>query len=735
VQLELGLDREFVWNFVVADIATPILGADFIKQFHLLPDLTRNRFVDGKSLCSVSCSRKVVSQPSVHLVTKLNGIHARVLEILKSYPLITAPPRYQEKPLHDTMHYIHTTGKPIYQRPYRLPPKEVDEVKEEFRNSTKLGITEPSKSPWASPLVIVKKNGRKRFCGNYRRVNSQTVPDRYPIPFLSDSSNKLHNMNYFSKIDLVKAYFNIPIYPPHVEKTAIISPAGLYQYLQMPFGLKNAPSTFMRFITSILGDLPFIFIYIDDILLFSETEEEHLQYLNILFQRLNLYGLTINLEKSKFCSSSIDFLGHRILKNKIQPTDERVEYIKNLKKPKSVTALRRILGIFSFYRRFVRRAAELLAPFYDLLRGKMGKRDLTPINWTEDLEVAFQKLKSAFVNYTLLNFMKDDCELQLTCDASVNTVGGVLEQIVNGEAQPLAFYSEKLDSKKLHWSTYDKELYAIYACTMHFEYLIQGCNVTFVTDHKPLLSMFHRKAPIKLERRSRYIEYISQFSTSIKHVSGISNVVADAISRTEAAAVEEKLTLKNIAAEQQEDEEIRQMRETENSKLILRDIYFTEEACSVLCAVIQGKERIVLPKKFCYQIFEQLHGLSHPGGRPTIKLISNSYFWPRMQTEIRKWCRCCLRCQKSKISRHTVSELGQFPESDRFEHVHLDVFILPEVDGYGYLLTFIDRATRWIEAKPLKETKAEDVAKAFVEMWVSRHGTPHKLTSDRGPQF
>lgn len=143
----------------------------------------------------------------------------------------------------------------------------------------------------------------------------------------------------------------------------------------------------------------------------------------------------------------------------------------------------------------------------------------------------------------------------------------------------------------------------------------------------------------------------------------------------------------------------------------------------------------IIPKKYRYQIFRQIHSLSHPAGRPTIKLIANTYYWPRMQVEIRKWCRCCLECQRSKISLHTESPLGKFPLSDRFEHVHTDNIILPEIEGYRYIVTFIDRATRWVELKPLKETKAEDIAQAFVEMWVSRHGLPLKLTSDRGPQF
>lgn len=348
-QVDLGLEQKFVWNFIVTEIETPILGANFLKHFHLLPDLTRNRLVDGQSLFSVPCVSKIACQPSIHLVSKFEGIDKRVAELLKQYPEITAPPKYQENPPHDTMHYINTTGTPVYQGPYRLQPKVLEEVKEEYRNLMKIGITEISKSEWASPLVIIRRNGKTRYCGNYRRLNAQTIPDRYPIPNLSDSSSKLHGMRTFSCVDLVKAYFNIMVYPPHVKKTAVISPAGLFQYRRMSFGLKNSPSTFMRLITSVLGDLPFLFIYFDDILVFSENLTQHLEYLQILFERLTAYGLTINLEKSTFCCSSINFLGHKISQKGLESTEERVQFIKDMKKPKTIATLKITLGIFSFY--------------------------------------------------------------------------------------------------------------------------------------------------------------------------------------------------------------------------------------------------------------------------------------------------------------------------------------------------------------------------------------------------
>lgn len=325
--------------------------------------------------------------------------------------------------------------------------------------------------------------------------------------------------------------------------------------------------------------------------------------------------------------------------------------------------------------------------------------------------------------------------LQLKCDASVVAIGAVLEQIVNGEKQPLAFFSEKLDDKKEKWSTYDRELYAIYAATQHFEYLIQGRKLVLYTDHKPLIYMFKQKVPHKLERRSRYVEYVSQFTTDIRHVDGTSNTVADVLSRPEVNVVEQAFSIKDIAEAQKDDEEIIKIRKHGYCEHILKDIIFNNEKISILCSLFRDIERPIIPTKLRYRVFQQLYGLSHPGQTSTFLLISKSYFWPKMKADIKKWVKACSQCQRSKIFRHVKSEIGVFPKSDRSLHVHIDLIIVPYVDGYRYVLTCIDRATRWMEAIPLKDTTAKDVAEAFVTEWISRYGIPEKVTADRGPQF
>lgn len=226
----------------------------------------------------------------------------------------------------------------------------------------------------------------------------------------------------------------------------------------MPFGLRNAPSTFQRFMNAVLKDLTFTFRYIDDILVFSRDAAEHASHLNTLFTRLRKFGLSVNINKCQFFCPQVDFLGHTISESGFKPTAERVEFFKNLTLPTTITGLRSVLGIFNFYRRFNKNASAILAPLNDLLKGHTKKNDKTLINWTDNLKKHFENSRNSFIDFTLLHFPVNDARLILTSDASNTAVGAVLEQVANNEVQPLGFFSKKLDESKLKYSTYDKEL-------------------------------------------------------------------------------------------------------------------------------------------------------------------------------------------------------------------------------------------------------------------------------------
>lgn len=381
--------------------------------------------------------------------------------------------------------------------------------------------------------------------------------------------------------------------------------------------------------------------------------------------------------------------------------------------------------------------SDVLAPLNDLLKGHTRKNDKTLIIWTPELQKSFEAAKTLFSTFTLLHFPDFNSTFYLTADSSNMAVGAVLEQLnSNGEREPLGYFSTKLNEAQQRWPTYDRELYALYTAAIHFEYLIQGSDLVLVTDHKPLTHMFTQLKTCKLQRRSSQIDYLAQFTNKIVHISGVDNIISDALSRPQEIEAIEVIDLSSekIAEAQLLDAECKEIRQNGH-----RDQKFENVTCGnggiLLCSPHRGRLRPYLPVSLRLAAYRQIHNLSHPGRKATVRMVQDRYYWPGSRKDIQNWVRTCPACQKSKIGRHTTSELGKFPPSDRFQHVHIDIAVLSESQGYSYIVSMIDRTTRWIEAVPIADMKASTVAKAFVNQWVSRFGTPLYLTSDRGAQF
>ncbi|GFV22585.1 hypothetical protein TNCV_2077771 [Trichonephila clavipes] len=283
-----------------------------------------------------------------------------------------------------------------------------------------------------------------RSCGDYRRLNAQTIPDRYPIPRIEDINYILKDKKIFSKIDLVKAYYQIPIAEKDKEKTAIITPFGLYEFNTMCFGLRNAPSTFQRFITEVLYGLDFVFPYLDDVLVASSTEEEHSEHLKMVFERFQQYGLRINVSKSVMGSAQVEYLGFLITAEGSLPLPEKVQAILNYKLPETIHDLRTFLGMINFYRRYLKDAAKTQAPLHELLKGAT-KKDRRKVHWTDDTRRSFEKCKTDLAEAALLSFPRSGLPLSHCTDASDFAVGAVLQQLENEGWKPIAFYSKKLN--------------------------------------------------------------------------------------------------------------------------------------------------------------------------------------------------------------------------------------------------------------------------------------------------
>ena len=288
-------DRKYQWRFVIADVRQSILGADFLRKHGLLVDIKNQCLVRHDDL-SIIRGKPAREMPRI---SKVGAQMNRFDKLLQDRPVLTTPAFHKKRPAHGVKLHISTTGPPIHARARRLPPDKLEMAKKEFQLMERLGIIRKSRSPWSSPLHMVpKKDGGFRPCGDYRRLNTVTNEDKYPIPFLHDATNFLRGTTIYSKIDLVKSYYQIPVVDKDIPKTAVITPFGLYEWLRCPFGLKNAAQAFQRLMHQVLGDLPFVYVYMDDLLCASTSEEEHEQHLSTIFDRLEQHGLIINPESS-----------------------------------------------------------------------------------------------------------------------------------------------------------------------------------------------------------------------------------------------------------------------------------------------------------------------------------------------------------------------------------------------------------------------------------------------------
>ena len=427
-------------------------------------------------------------------------------------------------------HHINTSTEiPIRQRAYRTSPAMRVEIQKQVDDLLQRGIIEESYSPWASPIVMVKKkDDTYRFCVDYRKLNAVTVRDSHPIPRQDDSIDCLSSSAYFSVMDLSSGYWQVMLHPQDKEKTAFTTGTGLYQFTVMPFGLVNAPMTFQRLMEAVLHGLHWsrCLVYLDDCIVMGKDFNDHLQNLQEVFQRFRDAGLKLKPSKCSLFKKEVTYLGYVINTDGVRPDPHNVEKVKSWPQPRTPTDVRSFLGLASFYRRFIPSFSKIATPLTTLTH--KGQQFV----WTVECEKAFQHLKEALTNPPLLAYPNFDQEFILSTDASHDAIGAVLSQIQNGKERVISYFSQTLTTTQMKWSTYDRELWAIIASIRHYRHFLRCQHFTILTDHQPLLAL--HKFPIQDDasgRRTRWIVELGLYKFTLTHKKGQSHRNADALSR------------------------------------------------------------------------------------------------------------------------------------------------------------------------------------------------------------
>lgn len=648
---------------------------------------------------------------------------------------------------------------------YRMSPAELDELKKQLDQLLASGFIQPSKSPYGAPILFVKKKDNSmRMCIDYRALNGITIKNSYPLPRIDELFDRLQGAKVFSKIDLRSGYHQIRIHPDDVPKTAFRTRYGHFEFLVLPFGLTNAPATFMHMMHDIFRPLldRCVLVFLDDILIYSRNEAEHEQHVREVLDLLRRNQLYAKESKCEFFRERVEFLGHMVDASGIHMMHDKVKAITEWPPLTSVADVQSFLGTVGYYRKFVRMFSEIATPLTQLLQKG------SPFVWESAQQHAFDALKEAVSQQPVLILPDPSLPYVVTTDASGYAVGAWLSQDQGHGLQPIAFLSKKMLPAERNYPVHEQELLAIVLALKEWRHYLSGVSFTIrvVTDHKSLIYL--RTQPHLSPRQTRWMELLDQFNFIIEYQEGKHNIVADGLSRRvdhkpEPSSASETQQLTQITATHKIHDESAavSLNVGRNLKSALLKGYSTDPRCSEalrdgstqpewrlvndLLVTKESNPRIVVPcdPEVKLIIFQECHDVplsGHLGTAKTIERVERRFTWPRMHDEIRRYVATCVSCQQNKPSSQLpIGLLQPLPIPDRpWQTVSMDLITaLPRTkSGHDAIVVFVDKLTKWATYVPTTtNVDAPTLAHLFFQHIVRLRGVPSYIISDRDPRF